>query len=49
MILQRHVDHLKLVCKEGGCTLVPVYLQNGQEHLVMSVSILYQLVVVFSF
>ena len=26
------MDHLKLVCQEGGYTLVPVYLQNNQEH-----------------
>ena len=38
-IIQQHVDHLKLVCKEGGCTLVPVYLQGSQESLLMNVSV----------
>ena len=46
-VIQHYVDHLKLVCKEGGCTLVPVYLQGSQESLVISVSIVWWLIVVF--
>ena len=39
-VIQQYVDHLKVVCKEGGCTLVPVYLRGSQDSSLMSVSVM---------
>ncbi|XP_065887361.1 nephrocystin-3-like [Dysidea avara] len=36
MFIRNHVDHLKSVCKEGGCTLVPVLLRHDSHSEIMN-------------